>query len=642
MPRANVIRAPAGLGKTQAFAKKIADATDGPYEVYVPTIALAEEWRNSILKLNPTKEVVVIRGRSHLEATTGMPMCQMHTAAEQVSKAGFTVYASLCKKAQGKNNPSLKCAHYDSCAYLAQFSRADVYIYTHAYLPLARGALETWSPVGVVIDESFFQTCLAKITMPISLLTHPTLPAEAKRWCAEVATYLTTGQSNFIRVRTVGTMHRELRRALRALDKVRPMVAPGMPSGQVSTALANCMSFGPLRALLTRLDYELSRWRTPRSIDYNRATGEITLHHRKNITRFNSGLLKQPKIVNLDANASLNIIRQFFTIDSFLVQDVARNAYVIQCHSTKGSTTSFVPNRNKDPNSRQAAQRRLIELQALIGKLCADGQRVLVVGPTAIVGNDRDGTAALFVVPSSCEFAHFNAIRGVDRWKSFDTVVIVGRNEPPLKAVEDMARALFFDQAWAVAQTGKWDIQPRGYRIDGQTLGVDVNVHADPGVQALVEQLREGESLQAIDRLRHVHSVTIKTVIVLSSIPLDIDVDETRTWAEIMHGTRLERAWERLSGVMPLNPAWLAGHFPDLWATEAAARNDIHDGSNKSAFANSIHIRKTRLYLHEYKDAGARRWSRCISINQTAAVVKGQLEAITGQSLKVRLVGPLR
>ncbi len=56
-------------------------------------------------------------------------------------------------------------------------------------------------------------------------------------------------------------------------------------------------------------------------------------------------------------------------------------------------------------------------------------------------------------------------------------------------------------------------------------LGILVDVHPDPYCQMVLEQIRERESEQAIDRLRLVRQDG-KRVIILSNVVLDLDVDE--------------------------------------------------------------------------------------------------------------------
>lgn len=634
---ATVLKSPAGLGKTHAIAHKIAMSARGRFEVYVPTHRLAEEWRDLIHRFNPLKRVTILYGRSHLDSA-GAPLCQMSTAAENLSQAGFSVFDNLCKMKQAGGLPPLKCKHFDTCKYIQQFVPAEVHIYTHAHLPLERGVLEQWQPSVVVIDESFFQNCIASIKFNIALLNHPSVPAAAQALCTDVAEALNKGTAPILHARMAKARSGgELAAALRALARAQPHLMPNMSWSQRTAALNENVSLMPLRTLLDHLDAELTRRTDIQSVDVDRATGEVTLHHRRPITRFDRHDGSQPKIVILDASASEAVIEQFFEIERFDVQHVKRQAHVVQCRSTRCSTTSLVPTKNGDPASQQAARRRLNEIEAFISRQAADGERVLVVGPTAVVGNPRTGAAALLAVPAKCELAHFNAVRGVDGWKDFDCIVLIGRNEPPVTAVEDMARALFFDQDRTLKRTGNWEIQPRGYRIASAPLGVDVNVHADPRVQAVVEQVRENESLQAIDRLRLVHSDKVKKVFILSNIPLDIDVDETRTWDELMNGTRLERAWGQLNGVLPLSPALLAERFPDLWSTAAAAKSDVSGAVKRGVFSNSLSIRN--LVRFEFKSAKQRRWSLCVSNTENAESVQRELVRLTGHPVTVRRPG---
>ena len=52
---------------------------------------------------------------------------------------------------------------------------------------------------------------------------------------------------------------------------------------------------------------------------------------------------------------------------------------------------------------------------------------------------------------------------------------------------------------------------------DGSSVAGKVLVHPDPRVQAVIEQVRERETAQAIDRLRLIHRTVPARVIVLSN-----------------------------------------------------------------------------------------------------------------------------
>ena len=79
---------------------------------------------------------------------------------------------------------------------------------------------------------------------------------------------------------------------------------------------------------------------------------------------------------------------------------------------------------------------------------------------------------------------------------------------------------------------------------DGSRQSMKVKVHPDRRVQAVVEQVREAEMVQAIDRLRLIHSEREKTVVILCNIPLDLPVDELVTWRELVGDGRLVKTLE--------------------------------------------------------------------------------------------------
>src|SRR5207245_677450 len=83
--------------------------------------------------------------------------------------------------------------------------------------------------------------------------------------------------------------------------------------------------------------------------------------------------------------------------------------------------------------------------------------------------------------------------------------------------------------------------------------------------------------LQAIDRLRLIHSEKRKTVYILCSIPLDIQVDELVTWKQLTGDRRLSDALvgcdARGLDALPLAPKELTRLFPTLWTTRKAAEH---------------------------------------------------------------------
>jgi hypothetical protein len=165
------------------------------------------------------------------------------------------------------------------------------------------------------------------------------------------------------------------------------------------------------------------------------------------------------------------------------------------------------------------------------------------------------------------DVVHFGALRGLDRYRGHDTIVVAGREQPPPAEVEGLARSLFGDDEEPLVPHGGYTTATRGYRLrDGTRRGVEVAVHPDPRCQAILEQVRERETEQAVDRLRLVHREPAG--------PGDRAVNGRSTspstgWRVAGGGAGPAggRRPPTSTACLPLAPAWLASGFPDLWET---------------------------------------------------------------------------
>jgi len=641
---ATVIKSPCGSGKTQQMAEHIALHVTGVVEVYQPTHRLGDEWKKSILKYNPNKRVIVIKGREALDAQK-QPLCIKHQLANQLSQKGLSVYPNLCRSSQGKGKAPLECNRYHHCAYIQQFGPADVYVYTHAHLPLERGELETWKPSLVVVDESFFQSCLQRLKIPAGLLLHPTLPANAAKVCRDIHQHrvlygIDVGMQRLL-CPSFLPMLNDARSALIKSSKTN--LLPNMGAAQQTPLITQAISFYPLIVLLQHLAWAALTNYPLQSLDFDQMTQTLMVHHRRDITRFDDQL-KAPRIMLLDASASQTVIEPFFTVGTISPMHIDRKAVITQCRSSRCSNTSLTPASQKTPARQQDAAVRLNDVQVLIDRLEGRGVRVLVVAASAITGNPSSNIPSQLTVSSGSELAHFNAVRGVDHWKLMDAIVLIGRNQPPVKAVEDIARALFWGGPNRLALSGQWSKVVKGYRTSGEPFGVEVEVHADPRVQAVHEQVREEESIQAIDRLRLIYAPQVKHVFVLSNLVLDLEVHHLLDWHDITHGTRLEQAKEALAcGVLPLRPKWLSDRFGALWSTEKAAKEDVTrthgEGFKKAHISNSISIGKLSPfgYYYQYKYPGQRQWSWCLADAPEPVLVQRLMEVLLDETVTVRI-----
>lgn len=643
MPAAKVIRAPAGLGKTSLVVKGLAKGQFKYAEVYVPTHALAQEIERELKKANPNLRVNVIAGRSHV-GTSGVPMCAKHTVAEELARVGASIYASMCERKQGTGFQ--RCQHYAACPYIQQFTAAEVSIYTHAHLPLRRTKLEQGVPEFVVIDESFFQTCIEIFRIPIALLHAAPLGPVGQRICSVLEQALVHGKPVLQELRDAAIGTHDFTAWFKELRGQRAKVNPSMNGQQQAQAARALGDTHRLRKLAHCVVQELwTERKDSHGLTYDPVTAEVTVHLRKRITRLsdpNPGL--QPAVLVIDGSANPEIIGRFMRVARYSKHQATRRARVVQCISTRCSTTSLVPQKNRDAKSARAARMRLKQLEKFIAGLASRHARVLVVGPQTITGNAASHLKPLINVPPNVDLAHFNAIRGIDRWKHHDAVVIIGRNEPPIKAVEAIARAVYLADRVPLNFANDWVTEMRGYRLHGRRVGISVVRHPDPRVQAILEQLREAESEQAIDRLRLIHATAAKVVYVLSNLPLDLDVDELLDWDVLMEGARLEQAFSQCPGVLPLAPAWLAQRFPHLWKTRAGAERDIGRWRKDRQITNMNFISNLPVFDHAYRPAAStqRAWSVCMSTSLDVEVTRIALEGLLDAPVTMRVEGGKR
>jgi hypothetical protein len=194
-----------------------------------------------------------------------------------------------------------------------------------------------------------------------------------------------------------------------------------------------------------------------------------------------------------------------------------------------------------------------------------------------------EGVGALPLVGNcgGASVVHFGSLRGLNQYKDYDNVIIIGRNQPPVNALEEMAAGLFYDDEAAITFTEpKGDYHGllqgrRGYRMREGLEDTNIQYHPDRRVQKVLEQIREAESGQAIDRLRMVwarEDGSIPNVYILSSVPLDVTVDKAVSWKEFQ---KIQSLWEESEGILPLNPKDLVKVAPNAAGSKSTAKRMI-------------------------------------------------------------------
>ena len=609
------LKAAAGLGKTslvvQALAKREWLRTNAFIEIYVPRHELADDIAAKIPGAR------TMRGRGYPSRKDSW--CERYATTEKLAQAGLPVFENACMNSNGRS----RC--YDNCAisgWVAQWLNhtPGVRIMTHNFVVLPK-PLGTPKPDLVVIDE----TCVSHATghyefspcrITTSVMKHSMAASLAYRATAtKVLDALSDNGRELAKARELGLTTDELRAAARFIeDEDAPVIGPQLSDSEIETRVDawNQTEGVKLAKMYRALSWELglerggahgvelrrnvsrtvTKTEDGKQIKCTERQDRIFVHYRKAVH-----IPSEAALLLIDADASIEINRKLFGANlQEQVFRVRRNAYVVQVWSNTFSKHSL------DCKSRRAEQ-TFTQIRAVLAMEAADGKRVLCITSKSVrcllTGEMPEADLAKTGKCGSISVAHFGNIRGEDGWKNFDTVIIIGRNQPPLYAVEETARALWSDAVEPLrlltggteskGEKAAWQKAPRGYTMaDGSRCGVLADLHPDARVQLVLELSRETETVQAIDRLRLLHRETAGRVVVLCSLPVDIVVAELVDWPTL-HGRTEKTLPERMleTGAAVCEP-WdlMAVAHDTLFKTGDAARMAFGRlNTNKSAYS---------------------------------------------------------
>jgi hypothetical protein len=289
----------------------------------------------------------------------------------------------------------------------------------------------------------------------------------------------------------------------------------------------------------------------------------------------------------IDADLNVEIARRFLPemTDPAVIKARRNGAEIEQITDSVVSMNKIdfdakaPPEKHADGEGKRRKNRRR-ELRALVECEAArhrpaEGTTVLAVSYQGV----HEWMATLRPI-EGVEWTHFGAIRGKDRWKDVRAVIIAGRPQPSVEAIEPTARALFWKDPRPIAyiepdsQGGKrFPTETRTYR--GHRFTAEIEIHPDPLCRIILTAIREDEIVQAIDRARLIHNrPEACRVIILTKIVLPLTVHRLTTWPAIMP-SRVELAFVRSAGVLPLGKKWLSTNLPDIFGSEETAKREV-------------------------------------------------------------------
>ena len=651
------IRATAGLGKTSEIIKTLIDRNlieQGDIHYFVPTHKLSKQLLDDLNnaldfdipdpsnagEMIPFRRTSLIAGRSQIDEH-GQSLCLKLELANKVARMGESVSKRLCKSG------SKKCEHYDSCGYQQQFDPegtaefladvkdahvtfSEVKVMTHAHLFLnTKDSMP--EPKLVVIDEAFWQTGIEEFLVPSSDLS-----AANKPICSFINEALIRNKTtNLLQdLRDAGYESHHLGDEAALIDgenSKRDALRPDMNFRQQEQLIGSRSWSNMAPIVLRQLAAELAltdrkeshsvRFEPP-SNKNNPKADKVVVSRRKTLhIPFNV------PIIFIDANAQPQILEQFRDNVELVDIPVKRQAVIHQFTDLSFSKYSF------DTNPDQ-----IMEVKAFITAVAKTGKTLAVASKAVrheLTGIDpRDEKSTLY---EGATYVHFGDLRGLNEFEGFDNVIIVGREQPPSNALEDLARGLWWDADTALISLedakGNKPLHKssRTYRAL-EYKAVQVAVHPDPRVQLVLEQVREAESEQALDRLRLLRppSGQQRQVFILSSVPLNVSVNHLYGWKQLHQCLAL---LEEADGVLPLNPAHMVLRCPNTASSERTARRLSKDLETATSLID-IFISKVATSKMHYRTEGTKKPSSAIvSDRLSKAQVEAALAACAGKTI---------
>ena len=459
----------------------------------------------------------VVRGRGASDPRDPLtPMCPRHKVVNRAAAMGVEVQKEICKS----------CSLKDTCGYQQQRKQLSaaaegggLFITSADYLwlpcPAPRADL-------VVVDESIIGKACETISLDPRRLTEddkwagPELGAAMRR--REVAALVhravtehRTRELAFLRDQCVALA--DLKAALKHLasrEDAQPKVHGQMTDQAIAKALDGIEVRETRKVLLLlrqlRREFEQSRarlnsvWFEPQwrvVID-----GEVSFEPRILISYIRAHrLAKYTPALALDGTGSLKLNRKVFGAHMLERRfPVPRDAEVIQ---VKGKVFSRQSLTGASKRGSAISSTMIAAADRLRNHLLALLQTV--PGSVLLVTYKAVEELLKPLLPSYVRVAHFGAVRGLNTYQVCETVVVLGRQQPSAQAVEALARPFAADDREPLPSFGGYVQQCRARRLRDRSASIEVaQVHPDLRCQELLEQVREAEIVQAVDRVRPV------------------------------------------------------------------------------------------------------------------------------------------
>jgi len=342
-------------------------------------------------------------------------------------------------------------------------------------------------------------------------------------------------------------------------------------------------------------------------------------------------------MIFIDADLSPNILKLFRPNVKVVDIPAKRLTTVYQVTDITNSKSSLLDNEDR---------RRALSTASFIKHMATTGTTLAVTIKDfriALTG-ETDDKLPKCADYNGAKLAHFGSLRGLNDFSKYDNVVIVGRMEPPVKALERQANGMWWDDnkpinciPFSDNDSGGgffFEKFPKAIHYKGHAPHViRTSCHPDSRAQVLLEQIREAETAQAIDRLRLIHQSRGARVFILSNIPVDIEVDKLFTWEQY---SLIQKLVDESDGFIPFNKTHLATCSSSVNKTSTASNRvkEIRDNWDWYQLTGLL----KGWHCSNYRKASGTKWSEVIT-RLDQAELKLKLQSLIQGDVEVR---PLR
>jgi len=656
----HLVLATPGLGKTRAVQDLIeALPSEAVIWVFQPTLRKAREFARDMA--GSPRPVRVFRGRGASVAEGAIEtMCTRHTLASAVAEKGLSVKKMLC--GIRNDGAAATCPDAAACPYQAQIRAitahqgGGIFVMTHASLTHPPPLPE---PHLVIIDEDPSMGLYEEIEVGAELMGAESAWAtllyeqaedvtdqsdaggaedtdleedrgeEAVDAVMDTIERLRDGLAAAAPLREIAATVEivELEAALKMVRRLERKLGKGLQPERQDQAVLEALEASPtsaLRAIQAVLSAILQEVRRFSSDVINRETfnglsichgddgriRSITVHR---LAR--TALTSTVPVIVLDGTADPIVLgralRRRMTVWRI---DVARQGEVVQCVGRGFSTTSLVPDEcyPAPAFAREESDRLWQELTTVLRREAdAAPNGVLVVSTLSVETEARRRQCCDDLLGARMDWTHFGATRGINAFTDRQTVILIGRKQPPASAVQALARACYAldPKPFDFAESDYVVRRRTLYTKKGQTSSTTIQLHPDIRIHRLLWQMREAEVIQAIDRVRAVRFP--RRILILNSLDLrrpdvrdpglGVPADLHMSWPELRNGrNRAETVLAVTGGLLPVAPRALAYIAPEIFSSLEAAKKWLHRTNLDKALVRHadhltrIHVRRKR------------------------------------------------